>query len=234
MKYIVIVVLLILVIVVLLSMGKKAKMYNLRKEYSLCYKLVLTDSKKAHERLENSILKCQEYSNYEFVCKLAILKLITDIDCKMDLKSTSKHINIDNLFCKNGKYSSNKAIWNMDSLYFISIDMIKTFQHGQKDVTEYLWQQANKYNEQLNGVIEFQLCKAIHSSLFNIEDKGVDFYNELSSKKYETNKGDNRTMDIYQKTALIMKKLLGIKLSKEEVNKINEFSKTLLGKMIVN
>lgn len=231
MVYIVII-LLIISVLTLISFGKKAKIYNLRKEYSYCYKLVLTDAKKANGRLEKTIEKCKEYKNREYICKFAVLKLYTDIDCRKDVESTIQLLNIEDLFCKNGKYSASKAILNMDSLYFMSVVMLKANKYKLNNVIDYLWKHVNKYCNYLEENVEFCLFKAIYSSVTDKDDKGKAFYNEILMNGDVNDNNDNKTMEIYQNTALLMKKYLCIELSNEEKNKVNEFSKTLLGKIV--
>lgn len=220
--------------IILILNRYKSRQYNYRKEYTYSYGLVLTNTQKAFNRLEETITKCEEMKNDEFVCKFAILKLYVDLDTENNYFTSLRRINLNNILYKKGSFDDSKSTWNVDSLYFLSIDLIKAYHHHKQEIVETIYNQINEHATQLDKYLEFHLFNAIYSSLTKTSDYGVTFYNNLLTYEVSNSKYDNKSIEIYQSTALAMKRYIDQRLTTEEINRLDNFSKTLLGRIIIN
>lgn len=232
MKPIIIILFIILFIYFLYTASKKAKEYNLQKEYSLCYRLTLTNISSATKRLNSSIKKIKEINNNEYLTKFYILKLYTDLMNKNDCQSSLDFIDINHLITKNNKLNNEIASRNGDSLYFIIIDMLCAYHQHKENIVEILYQKINIHADFLNKYIEYDLIKAVYNSLTQKEDKGINFYNSLIENDKKSNY-EKEIAQIYKDTAITMKKYLGYYLSQNETEEYNKFKKSLIGSTII-
>lgn len=212
--------------------SKKAKEYSLQKEYSLCYRLTLTNVSSAAKRLNSSIKKIKEINNSEYLIKFYILKLYTDLMNNCEYQSSLDSIDINCLITKNNKLNNEIASRNGDSLYFIVIGMLCAYHQHKDNIIEILYQKINIHVDFLNKYIEYDLIKAVYNSITQKEDKGINFYNSLIENGKKTNY-EKEIAKIYKNTAITMKNYLGYSLSQNETEEFNKFKKSLIGSTII-
>ena len=184
--------------------------------------------------MDSVLSQCERNKTQEFICKFSILKLYADLDMVKDYTHSLHNIDLKDLLYKKERFTAAKATMNGDSLYFLSLDLIKACHHQKEDVMFFLYTQLNEHAAKLDKYLEFHLFHAIYASLTVGDTKRLSLCQSLLKEANKNINYDKNILAIYQNSALLIKKYLNQPLSEKELYSLQQFTKTHLGSMIAS
>lgn len=201
------------------------------KSYVALYSDMLKNEEGYDERINAYIA---EGHNEEFTNKARIIQIYAALLHNREVADLIGNLDFYSLVYTKDGFDSRKVTMNSDSFIWMIMSMACASQLSMADVVEGLYSKMDKYSEDLDNFVEFQVSKAVYESLMEKNTNGLEFLKDLIAGEYDGYSYDKRLIGIFKRIAAAV-----LAYAREEIDDfckddLHAFAGTLLGEKLLN